>query len=149
VVYWGVSNSLVGVEVTEKIEDRGKRELEGLVLIYSQILVTWLILLPWLSLLFPWKHLIMSHKESSRKFHSFLQNILLLPFWLMGRSWWLLLWQGCFFLEVWWCFREKSPDLKLPSNYGFFWLNWWNDLMEPKIQCFRVRVFFYYLYLVH
>jgi len=40
VVYWEVSNSLVGVEVTEKIEDKGKRELEGLVFIYSQILVT-------------------------------------------------------------------------------------------------------------
>jgi len=39
-VYWEVSNSLVGVEVTEKIEDKGKRELEGLVLIYSWILVT-------------------------------------------------------------------------------------------------------------
>jgi len=35
-----ISNSLVGVEVTEKIEDKGKRESEGLVLIYSQILVT-------------------------------------------------------------------------------------------------------------
>jgi len=35
-----VSNLLVGVEVTEKIEDKGKREPEGLILIYSQILVT-------------------------------------------------------------------------------------------------------------
>jgi len=35
-----VSNSLVGVGVTEKIEDKGKREPEGLVLIYSLILVT-------------------------------------------------------------------------------------------------------------
>jgi len=40
VVYWRVSNLLVGVVGTEKIEDKGKRELEGLILIYSQILVT-------------------------------------------------------------------------------------------------------------
>jgi len=35
-----VSNVPVGVRDTEKIEDKGKREPEELVLIYSQILVT-------------------------------------------------------------------------------------------------------------
>jgi len=54
----------------------------------------------------------------------------------MGWLWQLLLWWGCVFWEAWWRFREKTPDLKLPSNYGFLWLY----LMEWSDRTLRSSV---------